>query len=164
MKKLLALVVSSVILVGCSSWMGEEELATNTLDTEVKMNVDLPRKSLNLATKEGIVEINIEVADDDEQRKIGLMNRESLPEDEGMLFIYDRETNVNFWMKNTLIPLDMIFMNADKEVVNIVHHAKPCQEEICPLYNSVYDAMYILEVNSGFANEHDIKVGTQADW
>jgi uncharacterized membrane protein (UPF0127 family) len=128
------------------------------------LNVDLSRKTIVLSNEKGSVELNVEVADDDKKRKTGLMNREKLADNQGMLFIFDQESPVNFWMKNTLIPLDMIFLNADRQVVNIVHHARPCQVENCPLYNSVYDTKYVLEVNSGFANAHEIKVGSQAEW
>jgi len=103
--------------------------------------------------------INIEIANTPKTREAGLMNRRELLKDAGMLFIFDREETRNFWMKNTLISLDMIFLNKDKEVVYIIKSAEPCTKEPCLVYNSKYPAKYVLEVNSGFVEENNIQIG-----
>ena len=87
------------------------------------------------------------------------MFRESLPADAGMLFVFPDEASRTFWMKHTLIPLDMLFISADKRVVSIQHDAAPCITLTCPLDSSNGKAMYVLEVNAGFAKQHGISVG-----
>jgi len=90
--------------------------------------------------------ISLELATTDEERAQGLMFREELCSECGMLFIFEEEDVRNFWMKNTLIPLDIIFINKDFEVVSI-SHALPCEEVICERYSSKGEAMYVLETN-----------------
>lgn len=101
----------------------------------------------------------IEVADSPEARAKGLMFRSSLADDSGMLFVFDEDSSRNFWMKNTLIPLDMIFINSDLRVVEIKHNVLPCEEDPCPSYKSE-PAMYVLEVNAGLAEKNNIEVGS----
>ena len=100
----------------------------------------------------------VEIADDDVERREGLMYRESLEDNSGMLFLYDSERELSFWMKNTLIPLDMIFINSDYEIVDI-KHATPCRADPCPHYTSKAPAQYVLEVNAGFSEEKGIAEG-----
>ena len=80
-----------------------------------------------------------------------------------MLFVYDNERLLNFWMKNTLIPLDIIFLDKNKIIVNIAD-AKPCEQDPCELYSSQLPAMYAIEVNSGFALENNIKIGDSVEF
>ena len=104
-----------------------------------------------------------EVADSPEERTQGLMFRESLPQNHGMIFIFEGEGIYPFWMKNTLIPLDIIWLNENKEVVKIMQ-TLPCMEEPCEIYNPEVQARYVIEVNSGFAEENNIQVGDSADF
>ena len=118
-----------------------------------------------IQTPTGTVEVRVEIADTPVELETGLMYRDSLPEDEGMLFIFEKEGRVSFWMKNTLIPLDIIFINSDWKVVNIHHSVQPCKESPivigpCESYFSDAPILYVLEVNAGFAEQHDIKQGT----
>lgn len=85
----------------------------------------------------------VEIADTSEKQEKGLMGRESLPEDQGMLFIYDEPQDLSYWMKNTLISLDIIFIDDDMEVVS-VKQGQPMSEE--PITED--DVQYVLEVNS----------------
>lgn len=85
----------------------------------------------------------VEIADTPEKQKKGLMGRESLPENQGMLFIYDEPQDLSYWMKNTLISLDIIFIDDDMEVVS-VKQGQPMSEE--PITED--DVQYVLEVNS----------------
>jgi uncharacterized membrane protein (UPF0127 family) len=100
--------------------------------------------------------INIEVADNNQLRARGLMYRRSLPENAGMLFFQSMEEIQSFWMKNTYIPLDMIFVNADKEIVTIHANTAPLKEWN---YASTEPALYVVEVNAGFANRYGIRTG-----
>ncbi len=110
------------------------------------------------------VQINAEVADTSAETEKGLMYRESLGNKEGMLFIFEKEKETSFWMKNTLIPLDMIFLNENKEVVNIVEGASPCNSSDCILYPSEVPVKYVIEVNAGFVEENGIEIGDKVEF
>lgn len=100
----------------------------------------------------------VEIADTILEQQKGLMFRESLDRDGGMLFVFEKEGNYPFWMKNTLIPLDMIWINQNQEVVFIEENAQPCQE-ICTEINPNQNAKYVLEVNGGLSSEINLKIG-----
>jgi uncharacterized membrane protein (UPF0127 family) len=91
---------------------------------------------------------SVEVADTPEERSVGLMYRTELCESCGMLFIFEHEDKYGFWMKNTLIPLDMVFIDSEFTVVDILR-AEPCMEDPCPGYKPMGKALYVLEVNKG---------------
>jgi uncharacterized membrane protein (UPF0127 family) len=110
-------------------------------------------------TLSGPVILNVEIADTSQEIMTGLMYREYLGQDEGMLFIFHDDSLRSFWMKNTLIPLDMIFINSSLDIVHIVEGAEPCKTPSCPTYSSVLPAMYVVEANSGFSKRQEIKVG-----
>jgi len=106
----------------------------------------------------------VEVADEHEERKTGLMNRVSLDDDKGMIFIYPQEQQVAFWMKNTLIPLDMVFMTSDFEVVDYFKDVPPCEEDPCPHYIPSKHPKYIVELNAGKINEMGLERGDIAEY
>jgi len=99
----------------------------------------------------------IELASNDLERSKGLMFRETL--DGGMLFIYENEGRRDFWMKNTLISLDMIWISKDKKIIYIEENVQPCKTSDCESYGPSEKAMYILELNGGEVNKKNIKVG-----
>lgn len=107
--------------------------------------------------------IKIELADTQEKRVAGLMFRASLPEDSGMLFIFDEEADYGFWMKNMIIPLDMIWIDSKKIIVDITKNALPCKEE-CLSIHPKRAAKYVLEVNSGYTDAHNINVGDKVEF
>ena len=104
------------------------------------------------------IHIYAEIADDWSEMERGLMYRESLPEDEGMLFIFPRSGNYPFWMKNTLIPLDAIYIAENSTIVDILQ-MEPCLSDPCPNYPPDADALYVLEANKGFSERHGIMEG-----
>lgn len=104
--------------------------------------------------------INLEIARTSSEREIGLMYRESLCSDCGMLFIFDGESFNDFWMKNTLIPLQIIHINKDSVVVEIID-AEPCDTSECKIYRPNEKSLYVLEVNKGTFNSSII--GKEAD-
>lgn len=104
------------------------------------------------------VKINAEIADDNSERAKGLMFRKKLSENEGMLFVFDEERHQAFWMKNTLIPLDIIFIDENFEIVDI-KYAVPCSQDPCTIYNSAQPAKYVLEVNGNFTAKKGIRAG-----
>ena len=105
----------------------------------------------------GAVQFSIEVADSNAERNRGLMFRESMGRYQGMLFAYDRPQRVSFWMRNTLLPLDMIFIDESGVVQNIHSNAIPLDETSIFGGTSI---QYVLEINGGLAQELGIKQGS----
>ena len=97
----------------------------------------------------------------DFDRARGLMARLYMPEDRGMIFVYDQEEPRAFWMKNTILPLDMVFMDAGKKVVEIKKNILPCKLDPCPTYLSVASAQFVLELNAGTADRIGLSIGDQ---
>jgi len=89
----------------------------------------------------------------------GLMFRESLPPNEGMLFVFEQTGVYPFWMKNTLIPLDIIWLDEDWRIVSIAAAVPPCRADPCPTYPPAGPARYVVEVNAGFTRTHGIVRG-----
>ena len=101
----------------------------------------------------------VEIADTDEKRAQGLMFRKYLEENKGMFFVFEEEGIYPFWMKNTLIPLDIIWINSNKEIVFIKENALPCKVDPCESIDPKTNALYVLEVNSNIVKETGIKIG-----
>ncbi len=101
---------------------------------------------------------NVEIASTKEERLQGLKNKESLSEKEGMLFIYSEEKERSFWMKGVSFPLDIIWVNKDREVVFIKENAQPCQRD-CPKISPGEKAKYVLEVRGGICQKKGIGIG-----
>lgn len=106
----------------------------------------------------------VELAETEAEKSKGLMFRESLNEEEGMLFIYEEESKYNFWMKSTLISLDIIWIDSNFEVVYIEHNAQPCNDFFCESINPGRDAKYILEINGGKSVEIGLGIGDKVEF
>ena len=102
----------------------------------------------------------VEIADTQEKHALGLMFRDSMPADAGMLFIFPNEAPRSFWMRNTRIPLDIIYFNKNLELVSVSADTPPCKVRQCPGYPSAGPAMYVLELNAGMVA--DLGVGPGA--
>lgn len=105
--------------------------------------------------------LGIEIADTDESRQKGMMERTTFPADTGMLFLMEQERVQQFWMGNTPLSLDLIFISADSQVVDIAKQAEPYSPE--PIISRV-PALYVLEVPGGFADVNGIVEGDQVRW
>ena len=103
--------------------------------------------------------VTAELAVTDAEREKGLMFREKLLPDQGMLFVFERDGVHGFWMKNTLIPLDMLWLDAGKSVAYIAADVPPCTADPCPSYGPEFPARYVLELKAGEAAARGIKVG-----
>lgn len=136
MNKLIILAFFSMLLLGCT-----------TQNQKIKINN---------------ADFNIEVADNPAERAKGLMFRKELKEDSGMLFIFSDSKKYSFWMKNTFIPLDIIWIDESLKVVYVFENAQPCRE-ICNSINPDKDAKYVLEINAGLAKEYNFKVGDRVE-
>lgn len=103
-----------------------------------------------------------EVANTPETREKGLMFRDHLPKGGGLLFIFEVAQPYQFWMKNCKFPIDIIWINADKQVVHIAKDAPPCKDDPCPTYGPKNAAaLYVLEVAAGFSAKENITLGTR---
>jgi len=104
-------------------------------------------------------EIVVEIADTNQKKALGLMFRKSIPDNYGMLFIYSEEDQRAMWMKNALVSLDLIFLNAQKEVVEIIRNVPPCKKDPCKTYISKIKAQYVLEVRGNRSKEIELQAG-----
>ena len=107
---------------------------------------------------------DVEVAAKQEERMKGLQLREHLGEDEGMLFIFTNLRHHAFWMKDTYIPLDMIWLDHTRRVVDIAENVPPCEVAPCPTYAPKEAALYVLEINAGRCEKLGIQVGDTLDF
>ncbi len=107
----------------------------------------------------GQARFTIELADEPDERAQGLMNRESLAQSAGMLFVYPEPKQVGFWMKNTLIPLDMIFIDASGTVVKV--HANAIPHDETPIFGGSPDIKAVLEINGGLSERLGIMPGSE---
>ena len=103
----------------------------------------------------------LQVADTEAERRKGLMHLNSLPLDRGMLFIFEKEGPHPFWMRNTWIPLDIIFLTADNRVQGVVHSAAPGSEQAV---GAEFQAKAVIEVNGGFCERYGVERGRQVKW
>jgi uncharacterized protein len=127
------------------------------------MNQQTSDEVLKIKTQAKTYDIYIQVADTKEERASGLMGQKSLDEFDGMLFIFDNELIPAFWMKNMQIPLDMVFIGADKKIKHIISSVPPCAvgESECVQYTSPIPVKYVLELNAGFAEKYGVKTGDE---
>ena len=108
-----------------------------------------------------IQKIDIEIADNEMKREVGLMMRRTMAGNQGMLFIFDSEAPQAFWMHNTILPLDIIYVNSKMEIVTIIKNAKPYDDTSLP---STKPAQYVVEVNAGYCDKYGIKEGDKIVW
>lgn len=111
---------------------------------------------------EPVVELDIEFAGDAASIRQGLMWRREMGADQGMVFLMRNEEPQSFWMKNTYIPLDIIFINSEKEIVTIRRNTEPLSED--QVTSDEKPALYVLEVNAGFADLHGLQEGDRLEW
>lgn len=171
MIKKILIVVS--VLFSLTSCVMSEQNKLNKIDEYVDnsdlyqtVNTNLKVVNFSFFTKKGEKVIKVEIADNYQSRMVGLMNRTSLLEESGMLFIFEEQGFLNFWMKNTLIPLDMIFINQEGVIEHIAKNVQPCRglDEDCPKISSVKPVRYVVEVNGSMADKWGIEVGDKIHW
>ena len=152
MKKFLILGLA-LWLSGCELPQADTTESTPTVAQTQTQTTETKTPAL-AATVKAITSNNqefvLEVAQDRAAREKGLMNRESLDENTGMLFVFDAPGNHGFWMKNTLIPLDIIWLSKSQQVIHYVQ-AQPCTTENCTVYrpSPTAQAAYVVELNPG---------------
>lgn len=141
-----------LVLFACSSPEKQETEEVQS-DRELDFTADVRFLRTDLTQ---ISEIKAAVADTDELRSEGLMDVHSLPEDAGMVFTFDNNRARSFWMANTPLSLDILFVNSDMEIVRIHRDTKPYSQESI---ESERPAKYVIEVNAGYTIQHDITEG-----
>ncbi len=114
------------------------------------------KQTLEIASQSGVHVFSVELADNDAERSKGLMYRKELPEGQGMLFDFHREQDVSFWMQNTYIPLDMIFIRADGRILRIAENTEPLSTRLIPSGGPV---RAVLEIIGGSARKLGIAPG-----
>ncbi len=134
--------------------IGPHEMVVRKPDVEIVRTEDNNNNNSSV-----IARVFVEVQDDREEFPRGLMFRNHLPWNAGMLFAFNEEEPQTFWMKNTLIPLDMIFVDSSSKIIDIKENVPPCEQEECPNYTSREPAQFVLEVNAGFVQEKGVKIG-----
>jgi uncharacterized membrane protein (UPF0127 family) len=102
--------------------------------------------------------VTAELAVTDEERQQGLMFREKINEDQAMLFIFEDEGIYSFWMKNMRFPIDILWLDGQKRIVHIEAEVPPCRSDPCPSYDPGVEALYVLELRSGCAARHGLKL------
>lgn len=139
---------------------GPHQMVVIKPDVEIVRTEDNNNNNNNSSV---ITRVFVEVPDELEEFARGLMFRNHLPWNAGMLFAFNEEEPQTFTMKNTLIPLDMIFIESNSKIIDIKENVPPCKQEECPSYPSREPAQYVLEVNAGFVQEKGVKVGDRLE-
>lgn len=154
--RLVLLGLALIAFAGCGG--SEPKVpATNTPTATVAEPV-FERTTALIETDVGRVELDVEVADTDERREFGLMFRETLPANSGMVFLYGADQTGGFWMKNTLIPLSIAFWDESGRIVRILD-MEPCRAEPCPVYDPGVPYRGALEVNRGAFRRWGVEEG-----
>jgi len=150
-------------LTACGgSGNGETSSPDTGADTTRTIPFDREGRLAFVRNEDSTVVIDIEIAATDSARERGMMQREGFPnEKSGMLFLFDDEQPRSFWMSNTPVALDILFVSADSQVVNIAKYTTPFSSE---RYRSGEPAKFVLEVPAGFADSHGILVGDRVRW
>lgn len=156
MKACLTGLLAAICISGCSGCgagtAGDDDLAVNT---------GLSTTTVLLQASGGDFSVTAEVADTDTTRAIGLMNRQELAADTGMLFVFDEDNTHGFWMKNTYVSLDILFIDTDREIIHIAESTTPLSTE---LIAPATPYRTVLEVNAGYAAAHGVAVGDLVDF
>ena len=148
-------IVFILLLLSTFSYMSDR--AYKPVVTDQGLNLPPSTASVMITCSDGSCQIfEVEIADSSEEHATGLMNRTALAANSGMLFIFSDYSAHNFWMDNTLIPLDMIFIDGDGKILNIHENATPLSREII---RSAGPCKYVLEVNGGVCGKENIRTG-----
>jgi len=162
---ILFVIIASVILVMVLPSLNEEKAPQETGQQKTESPKAAIKKEgeVIFADAAGVskIKIDVEIADTDYDRTLGLMYREGMKDTEGMLFVFPYEDKLSFWMKNTIMSLDMIFINSKREIVTIHRNTTPYSEQSYP---STGPSQYVVEVIAGFCERHNVNTGDKVFW
>ena len=167
--KLSAISLSVALLLTFSLFGCRPDNPENTVGTDLTPQTTTTRRTSTQARLPGAVlpdgtNVTLELAITPDEIRQGLMFRRSLPETRGMLFLFEKAHVPSFWMKNTLIPLDMVFLSPEGVIVDVIHDARPCKEDPCPQYVPKGEALAVLELSSGVAARHGLVPGARLEF
>lgn len=158
-------ILMAIAIAGCDSGTEPQSTKKGSGKTVVRPAGPQFKKEGELylvkAAGDTVRKIDIEIADIESERTIGLMHRRSMPDTQGMLFIFDREEPRSFWMRNTLIGLDILYIKQDRTIESIAKYCVPKSEKSIP---SRGPALYVLELIEGFCDVHGVEVGDRIDY
>lgn len=160
--RILLILIAAVLIYSCQKQ--PDEIKVDTVNNKDASKIQFKKQGevyFQDSAKKLLKKIDVEIAETEETRHLGLMFRDNMQEDQGMLFLFPDEEYQSFYMKNTLIPLDIMFINSKKQIVKIHRNAVPYSEKSLPSMNP---SIYVVEVNAGFADKYNIKEGSHIDW
>lgn len=162
LKRTRLIVALALLIVILLIFFWPQSAEKNTIPRQT-VEKNLRQGELSFLNDQGevVATILIEIADDAYSRAHGLMFRDNLPANQGMLFIFEQERAQYFWMKNTPVSLDMIFVNENREIVNIEKYTEPFSMRSYP---SIKPAKYVVEVVAGYTDQFNIKTGDKIRW
>lgn len=149
--QIICLLLAAGLLTGCKNKSETKSIDNTAIEFTKEGEVYLTGTA-----GDTLKHLEIEIAETPYERETGLMYRESLEQEQGMLFIFENEEPRGFYMKNTYIPLDLIFLNSNNKIISIQREAQPESLETIP---SEKPARYVLEINAGLADEWNLQVG-----
>ncbi|HKL34964.1 MAG TPA: DUF192 domain-containing protein [Salegentibacter sp.] len=155
------IILSAILTASVLSACKDDETSEAPIETEEITFTKEGEATLLKPNGDIIQQIDIEIADNAYERQTGLMYRESMEDEQGMLFIYDNEAPRAFYMKNTYIPLDIIYFASDSTAVSFQKNAQPQDETSLP---SGEPAQFVLELNAGLADDWNIEIGDKIDF
>jgi len=157
MRSIVLLVIALAAIVWFSlPYLQHQTKEQSNRKTEIPFKKEGQLFFIDQQNEETIIKIDIEIAESDYETTLGLMYRHKMDDNQGMLFVFDQEEFKSFWMKETYITLDIMYVNSAFEIVKIHQYAQPLSEESLP---SIKKAKYVVEVNGGFCEKHNVKEG-----
>lgn len=144
-------------MVSCKDKKSSESIKTKPITFEKNGDLWL----IDAVSKDTLRQLAIEISDDDYEVQTGLMYRESMEDNQAMLFIFPEPSMHSFYMKNTLIPLDIVFIDENHQIVNIQKNAKPLDETSLPSEKPI---QFVLEINAGLSEKWQLKPGDKVEW
>lgn len=168
MKKIVAIILIIALLFGGLISTGILNFSKNSTESVIENSVENSTVAAPQFKKEGELtflknqeKLTIEIADNEAEITQGLMYRRTMPDSCGMVFIFADSQPRNFWMKNTYLPLDILFLDESKKIVTIQANRTPFSEEQIPSFE---EAKYVLEVNAGYCERRGIEKGDGVKW
>jgi len=163
MNRFLTLLLAGLVLAGCASEPSTDQTEPAAEAESDRVNIPFREDGSLTISRDGEVlrTFAIEIAEDDSSRNRGLMQRDGLPDDSGMLFLFDSETEQGFWMANTRIALDLIFIRSNGEIQSISKYIQPMRTETIP---SNGPAQYVFEVEAGVSDSIGLIEGDVVAW
>jgi len=163
MRSVLLTLLCTTFLIGIAACQGgDDDTGSSTENSERTIPFDRDGKLTILQDRDSLVALDIEIAETDSARERGMMQREGFPnETSGMLFVFNEAQERSFWMANTPVALDLLFIDADSQIVSISKYASPNSPD--PI-SSEAPAQYVLETPAGFADTYGVLEGDRVRW